>query len=64
MLYQAHSLPEHTNWKAYRGEESKFFRTIREVSTDKVAKNANAIPCHVIYEVKVNDDSSLKGKPE
>ena len=38
MLHHAEGLPPHTVWKAYQEEESKFMKTVREVSIDKVPK--------------------------
>ena len=60
--FQARGLPQHPVWNAYRDEESKFLRTVRKISMEKIPRNANVITSHVIYKVKVNNDGSLKMK--
>ena len=62
MIHQAEGLPPHPVWNAYKEEESKFMKTVREVSIDKVPKDSNVITSHVIYKVKANDNGSLKMK--
>ena len=62
MLNHAEGLPPHSVWNAYQKEKSKFMKTVREVSVDKVPKGSNVITSHVIYKVKANDDGKLKMK--
>ena len=62
MLNQAEGLPPHPIWNAYRQEEAKFMKTVREVSVNKVPKGSNLVTSHVIYKVQANDDGSLKMK--
>ena len=54
MLHQAGGLPTHPVWNAYRDQEIKFLKTVREFTIHEVPKNSNTIKSHVIYEVKEN----------
>lgn len=60
MHNHAEGLPPHPVWNAYKDEEGKFMETVREVPVDKVPKSANIITNYVIYNVKAEDDGTLK----
>ena len=62
LLHHAEGLPSHPLWNAYKDEEQKFMKTVREIPINKVPKNSIIMTGHVIYKVKGNDDGSLKMK--
>lgn len=64
MLHHAKVESPHPAWNAYREEEIKFMKTVREVAINDVPQNANIITNHVIYKVKANVDGTLKMKAQ
>ena len=60
MLHQAEGLPPHLLWNAYVDKEKKFVKTVTKGPVINVPKSSNIISSHAIYNVKANDDGSLK----
>lgn len=64
MLHQAEDLPVRTLRNGYISEETNFKETVSEISVSDVPKGAIIKTSHVIYNVKQNDDGSLKMKAQ
>lgn len=62
MKFQAQGLPTFPMVNAYAREESVFKKNIKLVPIAKVPKAANIITSHVIFNVKINDDTSYTMK--
>ena len=60
IISEAQGFPQACIINAYKREEEAFKKTVREVRRDIVTKEANIISPHVLYEIKLNDDKTLK----
>ena len=56
MLHEAQALPSCVTHDSYKKEERPFLKTVQMVHTSDVAKNANVITSHVLYNVRDCDD--------
>lgn len=62
MKFQAQGLPTFPTVNAYAREESVFKKNVKLVPISKVPKTAHNKTSHVIYKVKINDDTFYKMK--
>ena len=62
LIYQALELPQFVTQNANDTEKTSFKKIVEKLHNSKVPKNANIIFSHVLYKVKVKDDSSLTMK--
>lgn len=59
---QAQGFPQFCLQSAYSVEQPGFKRTIQTISFDDVLRNANIISSHLLYNIRTNNDRSLKIK--
>lgn len=62
LLHHAQGFEQFVLVNAYRRKEEQFFKTAKRVPRHLVPNGSNVISSHVLYRVKINDDSSLQLK--
>lgn len=62
MRHHAQAFDQFVIANAYAAEEAEFKKTVEVVNRSSVPKGSNVISSHVIYNVKIQDENSLKLK--